>query len=130
MHYKEELRSTLADAEFSRSYVLFDSFPWLPLKLTWSIAPPKNHGWKLEDYFQRLRDMGQLVGGIGLWAPRLRSGAKAQPEVGEIFCWQEDGQICMCEDMYIYIHYMYGICIDMTLDMEILRYDMMRNISA
>ena len=75
MHYKEELRSTLADAEFSRSYVLFDSFPLLPLKLTWSIAPPKNNGWKLEDYFQRLRDMGQLDS-IGGWYWFM--GTKAQ----------------------------------------------------
>ena len=73
--------------------------------------------------------MGQLVGGIGLWAPRLRSGAKAQPEVGEFFFDKKTGRY-VCARIYIYIPYMYGICIDMTLDMEILRYDMMRNISA
>lgn len=73
--------------------------------------------------------MGQLVGGIGLWAPRLRSGAKAQPEVGEFFVDKKTGRY-VCVRIYIYIHYMYGICIDMTLDMEILRYDMMRNLSA
>lgn len=67
------------------------------------MAPPKNHGWKLEDYFQRLRDMGQLVGGIGLWAPRLRSGAKAQPEVGEFFVDKKTGRY-VCVRIYIYIY--------------------------
>lgn len=54
---------------------------------------------------------------------------KLNLRLGRFFVDKKTGRY-VCVRICIYIHYMYGICIDMTLDMEILRYDMMRNISA